>query len=170
MEIGFFFGNALSVVDAKGRTSLPASYRAVVDARVRKVAPGSGETSQIMLGEHPRHPCLQGFDPSYQDVLHQRLQEQVAKAAASGDFMDELDEAYLEGFGIYEAVSYDGAGRMVIPGNLRKIAGLDEAGSVCLFIAAAETFQIWNLDRFRVAYADKPRILRAIDGLKDPRR
>ena len=76
----------------------------------------------------------------------------------------------LEGFGIYEAVSFDGAGRMVIPANLRRIAGLEEQGSVCLFIAAGETFQIWNLDRFRAAHIDRPRLLRAIDGLKDPRR
>lgn len=171
MEIGYFFGNALSVVDAKGRTSLPASYRAVVDARVRKAAPGAAESSQVMLGEHPKHPCLQGYDPTYQAVLYARLQEQVEKAASEGgSFMDDLDDALVEGFGIYETISYDPAGRMVIPANLRRIAGLEEAGSVCLFIAAAETFQIWNLDRFRAAYADRPRVLRAIDGLKDPRR
>ena len=167
MKIVHFTGNALSVVDTKGRTSLPSSYRSVVATRAEKA--GDENPLGVFLGEHPSQPCLQGYDPSFQDVLRGRVEAEVAKTNPDS-FSVDLDEKFAELFGIVEPVSYDDVGRMVLPQRLRKAAGLEEPGSVALFFGASETFRIWNIDRYRAAYADKPHMLRAIDGLKDPRK
>ncbi len=167
MKIVHFSGSVLSAVDAKGRVSLPSSYRAVVSTLAAKA--GEDNPSLVFLGEHPSQPCLQGFDPTYQDTIRARIEAEVARSGTDS-FSVDLDERFAERFGIVEPVSYDDVGRMVLPLRLRKAAGLDEAGSVALFFGASETFRIWNIDRFRQAYADKPLMLRAIDGLKDPRK
>lgn len=166
MDLELFSGNALSVVDAKGRMSLPSSFRAVVASRMGLPGDANGA---VLIGEHKLQPCLQGFDKSYQKLLYTRLQEEVAKSG-SDSFSDDLDERFAETFGNPESVSYDGVGRMVLPLGLREFAGLDAPGSVALITAAADTFRIWNLDKYRAAYADKPNMLRIVDRLKDPRK
>jgi MraZ protein len=167
VKIVHFTGNALSVVDAKGRVSLPSVYRSVVATRANKI--GEENPFFVFVGEHPGQPCLQGYDPTHQDLLRDRVEAEVAKSGTD-NFDIDLDERFAERFGIVEPISFDEAGRMVLPQRLRKAAGLDEAGSVALFFGASETFRIWNIDRYREAYADKPHMLRAIDGLKDPRK
>ena len=167
MKIIHFTGNALSVVDSKGRTSLPSSYRSVVGTRAAKA--GDDNPSVVFVGEHPSQPCLQGYDPTFQDVLRSRVEAEVAQSGTDS-FSVDLDERFAELFGIVEPVSFDDVGRMVLPQRLRKAAGLDEAGSVALFFGASETFRIWNIERYREVYADKPHMLRAIDGLRDPRK
>ena len=165
MVSGFFTGKALSVIDAKGRVSLPASYRAAAVSRAK--ANGFDDTSNVLLAQHARHACLQGYDPSHQQVLLDRLKRE---REGSDSFIDDLDDDYSENFGIIETVAYDAAGRMVVPQEQRKVAGLEEAGSLVLFWGAAETFHIWNFDRFRETFADRPRMIAALDGLRDPRR
>lgn len=166
MKIVHFTGNASSVVDAKGRVSFPSTYRSVVSTRAAQK--GDETPSSILIGEHPNQLCLQGYDAIYQDVLRERTEAEVAKT--SDNFSMDLDERLAELFGGVEPISYDDVGRMVLPARLRKIAGLEEAGSVALFFGAAETFRIWSLDRYRAHYADKPNMLRMIEGVKDPRK
>jgi MraZ protein len=166
VKIVHFTGNASSVVDAKGRVSFPSAYRSVVSTRAAQK--GDEVPSEILIGEHPNQLCLQGYDAIYQDVLRERTEAEVAKS--SDNFSMDLDERLAELFGGVEAISYDDVGRMVLPARLRKIAGLEDPGSVALFFGAAETFRIWSLDRYRAHYADKPNMLRMIDGIKDPRK
>ena len=164
MPSGFFTGKALSVIDAKGRVSLPSSYRAVVAGNAS--AAGTDAAATVLLAQHALHSCLQGYDRSYQQVLFDRVKrEREMSTRIVGGYDDDLSEE----FGIAEPVAYDAAGRMVVPNELREPAGL-EAGSLVLFWGAAETFHIWNFDRFREAFADRPRMMAAIAGLKDPRR
>ncbi len=165
MKIVHFTGNASSVVDAKGRVSFPSTYRSVVGARATQA--GEENPAAIILGEHPNQHCLQGYDAIYQETLRTRTEAEVAKS--SDNFGMDLDERLAELFGGVETISYDDVGRMVLPARLRKIAGLDTPGSVALFFGAAETFRIWSLDRYRAFYADKPNMLRMIEGIKDPR-
>lgn len=161
----FFYGNALSVVDGKSRVSLPANLRAVAERRADKNPTSSDKA--VLLGEHPRHPCLQGYDPAFQSVLFQRLQAKVA--LAGGDPVDALDDELLESFGTAVEVGYDPGGRFVLPAPLRAVAGI-ELNGLALFVAAAETFQIWHPDRFRAAHVAKPRLIRALDALLEMRK
>lgn len=166
MKIVHFTGNASSVVDAKGRVSFPSTYRAIVGARA--ALQGDENPSAILVGEHPNQLCLQGYDTIYQETLRERTVVECAKATDEAGM--DLDERLAELFGGVEPISYDDVGRMVLPLWLRKAAGLEEPGSVALFFGAAETFRIWSLDRYRAHYADNPKMLRMIDGIKDPRK
>jgi len=160
-----FFGNALSALDAKSRASLPADFRSTLDKRARRSHEPGEEAPErlIRLVEHPRHPCLQGFDPLHEQTLMAQLQERVAQMG-DVDPIDALDDELLESFGAAMSIGYDPAGRFVMPSQLRKVAGL-ELGGVAFFVAAGTTFQIWNPDRFRIAFQDRPRLINALDGL-----
>ena len=69
-----------------------------------------------------------------------------------------LEEENGGAFSTVEEVSFDSNGRMVLPTGLRRRAGI---GELAYFRAAANTFQIWDPERFREAYAhDLPELPR----------
>lgn len=171
MAIGeLFTGNALGVVDAKSRASLPAAFRVAAERRAQRAhAPGGPAAEKaVYLDEHPRHPCVQGYDLTHQDVLFQRLQARVA-GQEGADPLDALDDEQLMNFSTGQEVGYDPSGRFVLPSRLRQVAGI-ELGGVALFVGAGETFQLWSPDRFRAAFHDNARMMRAVDALLDERR
>ena len=61
----FFLGYALNAVDAKGRVSIPADFRGVIERR--------SQVSTVILGPHPTADCLVAYDRSYSASLHQKL-------------------------------------------------------------------------------------------------
>ena len=52
-----FQGSALNAVDAKGRVSIPAFLRGVIERR--------GDARTIVLAKHEAFPCLSAYDPGY---------------------------------------------------------------------------------------------------------
>ena len=64
MELEHLFnGSALSAVDAKGRLSVPAFIRSVVERR--------SEAKAVVLGMHEVSPCLNAYDRGYARYLFQ---------------------------------------------------------------------------------------------------
>jgi MraZ protein len=124
----FFQGNALNAVDAKGRLSIPAPYRDVVERR--------SNVRQVVLAPHERSPCLTGYDRD----RNARLQQQIeARFAAS--FNDERDEVARRIFGLSELVPYDDTGRIVLSPTLRDLAEIDR---LALFVGSGDYFEVWN--------------------------
>jgi MraZ protein len=160
-----FVGNALSALDAKSRASLPADFRATIDRRARRSHEPGEEAPErlIRLVEHPNHPCLQGFDPLHEQIMMAQLEQRVSQMD-DVDPINALDDEFLESFGTATSVGYDPSGRFVLPSPLRNRAGL-ELGGIALFFGAGQTFQIWNPDRFRIAFQDRRRAINALDGL-----
>jgi MraZ protein len=160
--IDFFHGGILNAVDAKGRVSLPSTFRGVIDRRVRRDSSDAGSDDRlILLGEHAKLPCLEGFDPTYSRQLHENIRRKVA-AMGDVDEMEAMDDEMAEAFGSKTQIAYDGAGRMVLSAPMRRTAGIADTA---LFVGGGETFQIWNPDTFRTARADKPRLIRMLDSL-----
>ena len=160
--IDFFHGGIVNAVDAKGRVSLPSSFRGVIDRRVRRHSTdASSDDRLILLGEHAKLPCLEGFDPTYSRQLHENIRLKVA-AMEDVDVMEAMDDEMAEAFGSKSQIAYDSAGRMVLSAPMRRTAGITDTA---LFIGGGETFQIWNPDEFRTARADKPRLIRMLDSL-----
>lgn len=161
--IDFFHGSILNAVDAKGRVSLPSTFRNAIDRRARRAAlPGDAvEDRIVMVGEHEEFPCLTAFDQSYSRKLYENIEKRVA-AMDGVDEMKALDNEQMDAFGAMNEVSYDGSGRMVLSPLLRSIAGISDCA---YFVGAGGTFQIWSPERFREAQADKPRLIRALDHL-----
>jgi len=126
-----FNGSALNAVDAKGRLSVPAFVRQVIERR--------SEAKAIILSGHELDRCLTGYDRNYARILYsenerRRLNEEGADPSAH------FSRARRT-FGVTEEVPYDTSGRIVLPAMMRRKGQIEE---LALFIGVGGTFEIWN--------------------------
>ena len=128
-----FQGSALNAVDAKGRVSIPAFLRSVVERR--------GDARTIVLAKHDSFPCLSAYDPAYAALMHGKLERLLEKQETSPEAQLEYQQRNLMAFGATEEVPYDSSGRILFPPMMRRKGGIEE---LALFLGAGETFQIWN--------------------------
>ena len=128
-----FQGSALNAVDAKGRVSVPAFLRAVIERR--------GDARTIVLAKHDAFPALSAYDPAYAALKHSKIERLLEKQET--DPAADLDYARrtMMAFGATEEVPYDSSGRVVLPPMMRRKGQIED---VALFIGVGETFQIWN--------------------------
>ena len=128
-----FQGSALNAVDAKGRVSVPAFLRSVIERR--------GDARNIVLAKHDAFTALAAYDPAYAALKHAKLERLLEKQET--DPAAELDHARrtMMAFGATEEVPYDSSGRIVLPPMMRAKGKIEE---LALFIGVGETFQIWN--------------------------
>ena len=137
-----FQGSALNAVDAKGRVSIPAFLRGVIERR--------GDARTIVLAKHDAFPCLSAYDPAYAALKHSKLERLLEKEETSPDAQLEYEQRNLMAFAATEEVPYDPSGRIVLPPMMRRKGQVED---LALFLGTGETFQVWN-----------PRLF-----LKDPR-
>jgi MraZ protein len=117
-----FQGSALNAVDAKGRVSIPAFLRGVIERR--------GDARTIVLAKHEAFPCLSAYDPAYAALKHAKLERLLEKEETSPDAALEYQQRNLMAFG-----------RIVFPPMMRRKG---EIGDLALFLGTGETFQVWN--------------------------
>lgn len=132
MELEHLFnGSALNAVDAKGRLSVPAFIRGVIERR--------SDAKAVIIGAHEVDSCLTAYDRGYGRILHaenerRRLNEEGADAQAH----------YARArrtFGITEDVPYDTSGRIILPPMMRRKGQIED---LALFVGVGGTFEIWN--------------------------
>ena len=132
-----FQGSALNAVDAKGRVSVPAFLRSVIERR--------GDARTIVLAKNAIFPCLDAYDPAYAALKHSKMERRAEKnETAIGSDLDYM-QANMMAFAATEEVPYDKSGRIVLPPMMRmkgKVADL------ALFLGTGETFQVWNPELF----------------------
>ena len=128
-----FQGSALNAVDAKGRVSVPAFLRQVIERR--------GDARNIVLAKHDHFQALSAYDPAYAALKHSKLERLLEKQET--DPASELEHARrtMMAFGATEEVPYDSSGRVIIPPMMRRKSGIED---LALFIGVGETFQLWN--------------------------
>ena len=128
-----FQGSALNSVDAKGRVSVPAFLRAVIERR--------GDARTIVLAKHDQFQALSAYDPAYAALKHSKLERLLEKQET--DPASELEHARrtMMAFGATEEVPYDSSGRVIIPPMMRRKSAIED---LALFIGVGETFQLWN--------------------------
>lgn len=132
-----FQGSALNAVDAKGRLSVPAFLRSVIERR--------GDARSIVLAKNAVFPCLDAYDPAYAALKHQKMERRAEKGeTAIGNDLDYL-QANMMAFAASEEVTYDKSGRIVLPPMMRMKGKIED---LALFLGTGETFQIWNPDIF----------------------
>src|SRR3954454_8242523 len=144
-----FQGSALNAVDAKGRVSIPAFLRSVVERR--------GDARTIVLAKHEAFACLSAYDPAYAALKHSKLERLLEKEETNPDAELEYQQRNLMAFAATEEVPYDSSGRILGPPMMR---AKGQIGDLALFLGAGETFQIWTP---KLLLADK----RIPDDLKD---
>jgi MraZ protein len=131
-----FQGSALNAVDAKGRVSIPAFLRGVIERR--------GDARTIVLAKHEAFPCLSAYDPAYAALKHAKLERLLEKEeTTSADAQLEYQQRNLMAFAATEEVPYDSSGRILMPPMMRRKG---QIGDLVLFLGTGETFQIWNPD------------------------
>ena len=144
-----FQGSALNAVDAKGRVSVPAFLRSVIERR--------GDARTIVLAKHEAFPALSAYDPAYAALKHAKLERLLEKEETSPDAQLDYEQRNQIAFAATEEVPYDSSGRIVLPPMMRRKGGIEE---LALFLGAGETFQVWNPKLFLA----EPRIP---DDMKD---
>lgn len=125
-------GVALQAVDEKGRVAIPGNLRAALEK--------NSPTKEIVVGRHPRHPCLMARDLAADAELHAKMQERRAFAEDSGR---EFDSEAMRRISSVEAAPFDSSGRFVIPPRFRLRSKIDKWA---LFVAESDSIAIWAPD------------------------
>jgi len=128
-----FNGSALNAVDAKGRLSIPAFIRSVVERR--------SDAKAVVIGTHEIDPCLSAYDRGYGrnlqiEIERRRLIEEEQKGGAQSHFA-----RARRTFGLTEDVPYDPSGRIILPPMMRRKGQIED---FALFVGVGGTFEIWN--------------------------
>ena len=139
-----FFGTFTNKIDAKGRVSIPAPFRAVLQGR--------GLTSVAL---HPSlfEPCLEGSGMDRFDNLLTGIADGFVTPApddASDLIMADLRDLPM-----------DGEGRIVLPDEFVAKASLKEQAA---FVGRGWKFQIWEPAAFAALREDKMRRVTAAKG------
>lgn len=132
-----FQGSALNAVDAKGRVSVPAFLRSVIERR--------GDARTIVLAKHDNFQALSAYDPAYAALKHAKLERLAEKQETDPAADMEYARRTMMAFGATEEVPYDSSGRIVLPTMMRSKSGIED---LALFIGVGETFQLWNPKTF----------------------
>lgn len=132
-----FRGESHLKVDGKGRVSIPALFRRVLEAGDPNWTEGLNPELVIVYGDHRRK-----FLECY---TMEAIDEVDAKIAAlpRGSMERKMLERMFHGQSY--PTSVDETGRIVLPAKLRAKIGLEDEA---FFIAAGDTFQIWKPETY----------------------
>jgi MraZ protein len=128
-----FNGSALTAVDAKGRLSVPAFIRGVIERR--------SDAKAVVIGMHEVSPCLNAYDRGFaRNLFAENERRRLAEEAAGGDIASHHARARRT-FGLTEDVPYDSSGRIILPPMMRRRGKIED---LALFVGVGGTFEIWN--------------------------
>ncbi len=133
MRVDLFLSTYENRIDAKGRVSVPAPYRAVLER----------SRSPLYIFKSLTHSCLEGCGP-----------ERISQIVDAIDEMDSLSEdAEILQTMLFSAqeMKIDSDGRMLLPGEFIQFAELD---GTALFSGIGRSFQIWRPERHQKREAD----------------
>jgi MraZ protein len=117
-------------IDAKGRISVPASFRAVLER--------DGYAGGIY--------CYPSLDAPALDAGGQRLAQNIDRLLEGlPDYSDERDELSVALYGDVVTLGIDQDGRIVLPEALRAHAGIS---THVTFVGLGQKFQMWQPARF----------------------
>ena len=122
-----FYENRL---DTKGRISVPAPFRASLN---------NDKFGGVVLYRSFTNKCIEGLSMA-------RMEQLAAATDKMGVFDNSLDDLSAMLFADARPLSFDVTGRIVIPNDLLKHAGIKDTA---LFVGRGNSFQIWNPDEFR---------------------
>jgi MraZ protein len=129
----FFQGSALNAVDAKGRLSVPAFVRSVIERR--------SDAKAIVVGAHEVSPCLVAYGRSFARNLYAEIERRRLAEEGRGGTLEDHYARARRTFGMTEDVPYDPSGRIVLPPMMRRKGGIDE---LALFVGVGDRVEIWN--------------------------
>ncbi len=126
--MALFLSTFENKIDKKGRVSVPAQFRASL----------AQDSFGIIVYESFINECVEGCDIA-------RIRQISDSIDNLDPFSDKRDAMATTVLGSAIQLSLDGDGRVVLPENLLKKAGLKEKA---IFIGKGPTFEIWEPKRF----------------------
>jgi MraZ protein len=163
-----FSGLQVNGVDAKGRVSVPATFRQMIERRFKGLDLHGDELRTIKMSPSELG-CIEVVDATYIAEVKDDVMAE-AEAEAGGDRVRTkalYQKKIFRRLGLFTDVTYDEAGRMVLPPLLRSDAGID---GEAVFFGGGDSFQIWSPDRFRAEYGDVPMLVRQMEQGQQTRR
>jgi MraZ protein len=129
-----FVSTFTNKLDAKGRVSIPAPFRAILER--------DGYAQGGQAGVY----CYPSLDAPALDAGGERLAKKI-DGLLSGlpDYSDERDELSVALYGEVQILTIDGDGRITVPESLRTHAGLS---AQITFVGLGDKFQLWEPGRF----------------------
>jgi MraZ protein len=129
-EMDRFVSTFTNKIDAKGRVSIPASYRAVLER--------DGYAGGIY--------CYPSLDAPALDAGGERLAQKIdGLLAGLPEYSDERDELSVALYGDVQILTIDQDGRVLLPEALRTHAGVTNQVT---FVGLGDKFQMWEPARF----------------------
>jgi MraZ protein len=123
-----------SNIDARGRVSVPAPFRAVLE----RDAASFGDIGGIY--------CYPSLDAPALDAGSERLARKIDGLLGDlPEYSDERDQLSVALYGNVQILSIDGDGRIVLPQELREHAGIARRVT---FVGLGDKFQIWAPEAF----------------------
>jgi len=138
-----FVSNYTLRLDAKGRVSIPAPYRAVL-------------ARDAFDGVY----CYPALDRPAVDAGGNALLAEIETLIGRyPPYSDERDAFTLSLYGTSETFKIDGEGRMILSDALKAHAGIADT---LAFVGLGHKFQIWEPGRFRAQLAEATGTVRAL--------
>jgi len=134
-----FRGEFHQKVDGKGRVSIPASFRRVLEAGDPDWSPNADPQVVIVYGDH-RRKYLECYT---MDAIAEV--DQIIASKPRGSTERKLLQTLFSGQSLTTTI--DNTGRIVLPQKLRDKIGVG-AGDEAYMIATGDTFQIWNPETY----------------------
>lgn len=148
-----FVSTYINKVDAKGRVSVPASFRDVL-AR-------DGYEGGVY--------CYPALNTPALDAGGERLARKIdGLIEGLGDYSDERDQLSVALYGDVQVLKIDGDGRIVLPQDLREHAAIADRVA---FVGMGQKFQLWEPEQFeqqRARAREKVREHRKLLGAGKP--
>src|SRR5690606_13048604 len=120
-----FLSTFVNKVDRKGRTSVPASFRAALSG---------ADFMGVVVYRSPLLPAIVGADLGYME----RHSNEVDEIASLADPKQALSAAILADS---RQLAFDPEGRILLPADLLAHANITEQAA---FVGRGKTFQIWE--------------------------
>ena len=130
-----FIGTYINKIDAKGRISVPAPFRNVLQAK-----------NLVGVAVYPAltGPCIEGCGVDRIEAMVETMPDDPIPG------LDDDAVAHLI-FASARDLPFDGGGRIVIPIEFLAKANLTDQGA---FVGKGRTFQIWNPSALEAAHTD----------------
>jgi MraZ protein len=133
--MALFLSTFTNKIDSKGRISVPAQFRMAV---------GNTDFAGIVVYESFVNECVEGCDINRISQLSESIDE-------LDPFSETRDAFATTILGGAVQLAFDSDGRVILPSNLIKMAGLKDKA---VFVGKGATFEIWQPEKFE-EYAKK---------------
>lgn len=151
-----FRGEFAQKIDGKGRVSIPANFRRVLEACDPDCEPGSDRAANLIIvyGDATRS-FLEGYSVEAMAKIDEKIRNM--KNGPRKRYMTRFFST------LTWETTVDQTGRLVLPKNLRDKIGLDGTMET-KFAGTGETFQIWHPDDYAATQTEAD--AEAFEGLE----